>query len=288
MIPIERVRASKISLPATRSSNTSQASNTTFIAVRVSLTQPHGQVFLDAADAVEVGVEAPAGRRFDQVEDVLAVAEAVERGRQRADLQAHLAEEQQEGRNPAQLGEDGPDVLRTGRGVHAHQVLGRVDERHFVGEARQPVDAVDQRGDLRVRPELGELLVAAMHVADHRVGGDHALAVEAHHQTERAVGRRMLRSEVEDHVAGVELDAHLRVGQVAERARIDVEFGQRRVGDAHEPASPVVAAAATASASASPSSGMPSTSTRPGHGFTTRDSSGKSFRSGWPSNSDGR
>ena len=43
MMPIERVRASKISLPATRSSNTSHASKIVFIAVRVSLTQPHGR-----------------------------------------------------------------------------------------------------------------------------------------------------------------------------------------------------------------------------------------------------
>ena len=105
----------------------------------------------------------------------------------------------------------------------------RVDERHLVGEARQPVDAVDQRGDLRVGAELGELLVAAVHVADHRVGRDDALAVEAHDEAQRAVGRRVLRPEVEDHVAGVELDADLRVGEVPERARVDVELGQRRV-----------------------------------------------------------
>ena len=37
-----------------------------------------GQVVLDAADAVEVGVEPAAGRPLDQVEDVLAVAEGVE------------------------------------------------------------------------------------------------------------------------------------------------------------------------------------------------------------------
>ena len=43
MIPIERVRISKISLPATRSSNVSHASNVVFIAVRVSLIQPHGR-----------------------------------------------------------------------------------------------------------------------------------------------------------------------------------------------------------------------------------------------------
>ena len=99
----------------------------------------------------------------------------------------------------------------------------RVDERHLVGEAREPVDAVDQRRDLRVGAELGELLVAAVHVADDRVGRDHALAVEAHDEAQRAVRRRVLRPEVEDHVAGVELDVHLRVGEVAQRAGVELE-----------------------------------------------------------------
>jgi hypothetical protein len=39
---------------------------------------------------------------------------------------------------------------------------------------------------------------------------------------------RVLRAEVEDHVAGVELDVHLRVGQVTPRLTIDGEV------DAHD------------------------------------------------------
>ncbi len=56
--------------------------------------------------------------------------------------------------------------------------------------------------------------------------------------------RGVLRAEVEDHVAGVELDAHLRVGEVTERARIDVELGQRRIGGAHEASLAIAASAA--------------------------------------------
>ena len=86
-----------------------------------------------------------------------------------------------------------------------------------LAKLRQPVDAVDERGDLRVGAELGELLVAAVHVADDRVGRDDLLAVEADDEAQRAVGGRVLRADVEDHVVGVELDVDLRVGQVAER-----------------------------------------------------------------------
>jgi hypothetical protein len=53
---------------------------------------------------------------------------------------------------------------RGGR-LDLHQLLGGQDERHLVGEAAQPVDAVHQRGDLRVGAHLGELLVAPVHVA---------------------------------------------------------------------------------------------------------------------------
>ena len=219
------VRVWKISLPATRSSNWSQESRTSCITERVSDTQPHGRSSFRPPMRLKFGWNAAAGGALDQVEHVLAVAEAVERRRERADLQAHLAEEQHERGDARELGEDRADVLRARRRLDVHQLLGRVDERHLVGEARQPVDAVDQRGDLRVGAELGELLVAAVHVADHRVGREHALAVEAHHEAQRAVGGGVLRPEVEDHVAGVELDVDLRVGEVAQRVALESKSG---------------------------------------------------------------
>ena len=70
----------------------------------------------------------------------------------------------------------------------------------------EPVDAVDQRGDLRVRADLGELLVAAVHVAADRLGPDDLLAVEADDDAQRAVGGRVLRADVEGHALGLELD----------------------------------------------------------------------------------
>ena len=75
-----------------------------------------------------------------------------------------------------------------------HELLGGEDERHLVGEAAQPVDAVDQRGDLRVGADLGELLVAAVHVAHDRLGRDDLLAVELGDDAQRAVGGRVLRA----------------------------------------------------------------------------------------------
>ena len=124
MMPIERVRCSKIGLPTTRSSNSSHDSSTLRIASRQSEIQPHGRSSLMPPMRLKFGWKRPPVDGLDEVEDVLAVAEPVERGRDRADLQAHLAEEQQERRDARQLGERGADVLRARRRLDAHQLLG--------------------------------------------------------------------------------------------------------------------------------------------------------------------
>ena len=81
----------------------------------------------------------------------------------------------------------------------------------------------------------------------------HPLAVEADDDAERAVGRRVLRTQVEDHVAGVELDVDLRVGEMPVDARVDLDVGERRVRGAHD-STPDSAAASAAAASPSASS----------------------------------
>ena len=94
MIPMPRVRASKISLPTSDVLEVVAAVEDALHRVAAVGDPAPRQVVLDPADAVEVRVEAAAGRGLDEVEHVLAVAEAPERGRERADLEAHLAEEQ--------------------------------------------------------------------------------------------------------------------------------------------------------------------------------------------------
>ncbi len=216
-MPVCGLRRSRCRRRGPRSRRTRRGS--VFIATAALSDPAPRQIVLQPADAVEVRVEPPARSALDQVEDVLTVAEAVERRRERPELETHLAEEQEN----VEIRESSVRIVRIALGprrrLDVHQLLGRVNERDLVGEARQPVDAVDERRDLRVGPELAELLVPAVHVPDDRVGGDHALAVEANHETQGAVGRRVLRPEVEDHVAGVELDVHLRVGEMPQVQR---------------------------------------------------------------------
>ena len=74
----------------------------------------------------------------------------------------------------------------------------------LAGERREPVVPVGEHDDLAVVADLEELLDAAVHVADDRLAVDDPLAVEGQPQPEDAVGGRMLRADVEDHVLGRE------------------------------------------------------------------------------------
>ena len=79
-------------------------------------------------------MEAPAGRALDQVEDVLAVAEGVEHGCEGTELHAHLADEQGDVGDAAELEQDRADVLGARWRLDLHELLGGEDERHLVGE----------------------------------------------------------------------------------------------------------------------------------------------------------
>ena len=112
--------------------------------------------------------------------------------------------------NALQLRGDHAQVLRALR----HLDLADVLRRHHVRElARHRRDVVGLRRDrrvLRVGQRLGQLLVAAVQVADHRVHADDRLALEREDRAEHTVGRRVLRPHVhrEALAAGVvELDA---------------------------------------------------------------------------------
>ena len=236
-----------------------------------------GKVVFQATDAVEVGVEPTARHCFHEVEDVLAVAEGEENRRDGTELHPHIAQKQGHVGDASHFEEDRAQVLSPLRSLDAHQLLGGQDEGHLVGEVAEPVDAVHQRGDLRIGANLAQLLVAPVHVARRRVGPHDLLAVEPDDDAKRAVGGRVLRPDVEGHPLGLQLDVHPGIGRLPSDVRGPLPVGL----DAH-------ASAPSVSLSPSGSPGRPSTSTRPGQGLTSRARSGKSLRNGVPSNSPGR
>ena len=70
--------------------------------------------------------------------------------------------------------------------------------------ARDIVATVHEGAELVVAATLGELLDAAVQVAQRGLGRDDLLAVDLDEQTQHAVGRGMLRAHVDDEVLGGE------------------------------------------------------------------------------------
>ena len=124
--------------------------------------------------------------------------------------------------DPVQLGEQGARPHRALGDLHAEHPLDGEDHAQLVGERGQPVVPVGQHDDLAVVADLEELLGAAVHVADDRLGLQDALAVEDEPQPQHAVRRGVLRADVEHHVRG---------GQLF-RAHSDSHYAFRHIGNA--------------------------------------------------------
>ena len=93
-------------------------------------------------------------------------------------------------------------MLRTGWGLDTHQLFGGQNKWHLIGETAQPVDAVHERGHLRIGANLGELFVSAVHVATRWLGPHHLLTVETGDDAQSTVRCGVLRPNVERHALG--------------------------------------------------------------------------------------
>ena len=171
------------------------------------------QVAVDAA-RTEVGrVHARARHRLVHVEQVFALAEAVDQHVHRAAVQPVRAQPQQVVQQARDLGEHDADVLRAHRHFEAHQLLDGQAVGVLVAHHRHVVETVHVGQRLDVGLGLGQLLGGAVQQADVRVGALDHFAVELEHQAQHAVRGRVLRPEVQ----GVVLDFSHDVGVSAAR-----------------------------------------------------------------------
>ncbi len=170
-----------------------------------------GQVLRQPAGADERVVHPQAGHELEDVQQVLAVAEAVDHRRQRAELEPAGGESHLVGGDAVDLGEDDPDGRRAFGHLlgDAQQLLHRQAVGKFVEQRGQVVHAGDEGHALDPRPVLGVLLDAGVQVADDRLVVDDDLAVHGQQHAQDAVGRGVLGPHVDDHQ--VVLDG---VGQV--------------------------------------------------------------------------
>jgi hypothetical protein len=164
-----------------------------------------------------------AGDHLEQVEHLVALAQAVEEQRDGTQLDAGRAQEDQVAVDPVQLGEQGADPLRPLRHLDADQLLDGAHVGQLIGEEAQVVHPRGVGDALPVRLLLEVLLEPGVHVADVGVQADHHLAVEGDDQPQHAVRRRVVGPEVDrDQVlAGRRVD-------LAGRSRGDARRGAQR------------------------------------------------------------
>ena len=163
------------------------------------LEQAFGDVARQAAHPEVGGRHARAAHHVVDRQHLLALAEAVEEDRHRADVERVRAEPHAVGADARQLGEQHADRLGALRRLDPQQLLGRQAQPQVVRHRRQVVHAVGLRDGLGVGLVLGLLLHAGVEVADDRLGTYHRLAIQLEHHPEHAVGRRVLRPHVEGH-----------------------------------------------------------------------------------------
>ena len=101
----------------------------------------------------------------------------------------------------ADLGIKHADQLRALRHGDADQLLDRERISVLLVHRRDIVEPVEIRQRLEIGLVLDQLLGAAMKQPDMRIDALDHLAVELEHESEHAVGRRMLRAEIDGELA---------------------------------------------------------------------------------------
>ena len=190
------------------------------------------QVAVDAADAHVVEEQLLAGQRGEHLDDLVPLDEAVEDGRQAAQVERQPTHEQGMAGDAVQLAGQDADVLGASRHADVEELLGGHDRDQLAehrGDVLERVAVADDHVPVAV---LADLLDAPMEVPEDGVEVDDALAVDLEHDPEDPVRRGMLGAEVDEHLAltqGVELGLALglrrvwRDGVVDRRRRVDHE-----------------------------------------------------------------
>ena len=168
-----------------------------------------GEVPNDTAESEIVEHESLAGQIFEDVLDALALLDRVHKRRREipTDIERVRSDGEHMREDAAEFGGHRPDHLRVFRYLNIGQILGRSRVGPLVEQPRRDVvPAVGVRHDLvAIRAVLAHLLLTAVEVADVGFEVDHLLAVENGLDVEHAVGRRVVRADVEEHRLAVAL-----------------------------------------------------------------------------------
>jgi hypothetical protein len=152
----------------------------------------------DTPPADVVVGQARATEALEELHDTLALVERVHEQGERAGVRAGAAERHHVTRDALELAGHHAQVLPALRDLHAGEPFERAAVRPVGVHAADVVEPVRQRHHLQVRAVLGDLLDAAVQVADDRLGLRDHLAVEVRDDAAHAVRGRVRRADVDD------------------------------------------------------------------------------------------
>ncbi len=120
------------------------------------------------ADAEIAGHHPLAGDHLEDLQDLLALAEAIEHHRRRAQVHGVRPQPHQVRGDARQLRQQDANVLRALGNFQSQQLLDRQAVAQIVRERRQIIDAVGQRDGLRVGERFAAFFDAGMQITDLR------------------------------------------------------------------------------------------------------------------------
>src|SRR6185503_447080 len=159
-----------------------------------------GQIHHQAADAKVRRRQPPTRRRFNQVQDLFAFAEAVEEDSHRADIERVSSEPNEMRGDALQFAKQHADHLSAFGNLEAEQLLTGHHVGEVVAEWIQIIHAVSDHDPLLVLFVLKQLLHSRVEIADIRRGLHNHLTVKHEFETQHAVRRRVLRTHRNRHL----------------------------------------------------------------------------------------
>ena len=163
-----------------------------------SLEPAEGGLEGQAANAEIAGHHALAGHHFEDVEDIFALPEAIEKDGHGSQVNSVASQPNQVALDARQLSQQNPYPLGAGRDFDIQQFLNREAKAQIVGERSEVIHPVCERDALRVSLVLEGLLEASVEVADVITGANNRLALEFEHHAQYPVGRGVLRPHAQD------------------------------------------------------------------------------------------
>ena len=156
---------------------------------------------MHAADA-EIGrMHARARGALVEHHELFALLETPQRRGERADIHCLGGDVEEVRQQPADLAKEHADELCASRYLQPKQLFRRQAERMLLIHRRDIVEPVEIRNRLQISLLLDQLLGAAVQKPDMRIDALHHFAIELEHQAQHAVGRRMLRAEIDREIA---------------------------------------------------------------------------------------